>query len=130
VTRNVTTQFTNNHGRLLLTVAMDPREVGRRIKEARERRGWTQLYFATEVASVSPSSVARWESGKLPPIRELMRLADLLDVPVEELVEPSVGDSEETRLRQAVRAELAEIRELLESLLSRLPPPPGERQVV
>lgn len=111
-------------------MAMDPREVGRRIKEARERKGWTQLYFATEVASVSPSTIARWEAGKLPPVRELMRIAETLDVPIEELVEPTVGDSEETRLRQAVRAELAEIRELLESLLSRIPPPPGERQVV
>jgi transcriptional regulator with XRE-family HTH domain len=36
------------------------------------------LEFALK-AHVSPSAVTRWESGKLPPVRELMRIADLLD---------------------------------------------------
>lgn len=117
MTSSVVTQFTRNHGKLLLAVAMDPREVGRRIKLARERKGLTQLEFALE-ANVSPSSVARWESGKLPPVRELMRLADLLEVPVEDLVE-SPGESGATLTDLAVevatvRGQLARVLELLE----------------
>lgn len=64
---------------LLLVATVDPMEIGRRIKQAREQKGWTQLVFALE-ANVSPSTVTRWESGKLPPVRELIRVAQLLGV--------------------------------------------------
>jgi transcriptional regulator with XRE-family HTH domain len=73
-TRNVTTQESRSFRTLLLAVAIDSDEIGRRIKRAREGRGWTQLVFASE-ASVSPSTVQRWESGRLPPVRELIRIA-------------------------------------------------------
>ena len=83
----MTTQFAAIHGKLLLAVTMDPREVGRRIAAARDARGWTQMVFAVE-ANVSMSTVARWEAGKLPPVRELMRIADVLGVSADRLVEP------------------------------------------
>jgi DNA-binding XRE family transcriptional regulator len=54
------------HGTLLLAVSLEPREIGQRIRLARERKGWTQLAFALE-ADVSPSTVQRWEGGKLSP---------------------------------------------------------------
>lgn len=101
---------------LLLAVTVEPGEIGRRIKRARESRGWTQLVFARE-ASVSPSTVQRWEAGALPPVRELIRIADVLQVETDVLVEPEErpGDrlsaiEEELRL---VRAELAAVRETL-----------------
>lgn len=66
---------------------MDPRVIGQRIAEARNKRGWTQLQFALE-ANVSPSTVARWEGGKLPPVRELIRIAEVLGIAADRLVEP------------------------------------------
>ena len=44
------------------------------------------MTFAQE-AHVSMSSVQRWERGQFPPIRELIRLAGVLGVDPEELVE-------------------------------------------
>jgi DNA-binding transcriptional regulator YiaG len=82
-----TTQFAANHGKLLLAVTLDPKEVGQRIAAARKAREWTQMAFAYE-AKVSMSTVARWEAGRLPPVRELMRIADVLGVSANQLVEP------------------------------------------
>lgn len=73
------TKWSPAHSRLLLVASIDPREIGQRIKRARENKHLTQLALALE-ANVSPSSVTRWESGKLPPVRELIRLAELLEV--------------------------------------------------
>lgn len=92
-------------------MTLDPRQVGRRIKTARGRRGWTQLTFALE-ANVSPSSVSRWERGLLPPVRELMRLAAVLGVDPAELVEDH-DEAEEA----GIHARLDRIETLLEQLL-------------
>lgn len=97
------TQFTAAHGRLLLAVALAPKEIGRRIKAARDAKHWSQLQFALS-ASVSPSTVSRWERGYLPPVRELMRIADVLEVPAETLVEPE-------RVEASVSARLARLEE-------------------
>jgi len=95
---NTATQFAAIHGKLLLAVTLDPKDVGRHIAAARIRRGWTQMTFAVE-ANVSMSTVARWEAGKLPPVRELMRIADVLGVPAEQLVEsPDVPSDIDDRL--------------------------------
>jgi transcriptional regulator with XRE-family HTH domain len=72
--------------------------------------GWTQLAFALE-ADVSPSTVTRWESGKLPPVRELMRIAELLGVSPEELVEPG-DEGGEGRIAK-LESELAETQRAL-----------------
>jgi transcriptional regulator with XRE-family HTH domain len=80
------TQWSLATSRILLVATVDPSEIGRRIKRAREQKGWTQLTFALE-ANVSPSTITRWESGKLPPVRELIRIAQLLDVDADYLVE-------------------------------------------
>jgi transcriptional regulator with XRE-family HTH domain len=106
------TQFPRKQGKLLLAVALVPKEVGRRIARARDRKGWTQFTFAQE-ASISPSTVARWEAGKLPPVRELMRVADLLEVPVDELVEPPENAQELGVRLDRLEAGVAELRELL-----------------
>jgi transcriptional regulator with XRE-family HTH domain len=78
--RNVATQRSIANSTLFsVATGMDPAEIGRRIKSARHARLWTQAQFAT-AASVSLSTIARWESGKLPSVRELVRVADLLDL--------------------------------------------------
>lgn len=75
-------------------MTIDPAEIGRRIKVARKVKLWSQADLARE-ASVSLSTVTRWESGKLPPVRELVRIADVLGVEPEWFVEmPSLDDPE------------------------------------
>lgn len=108
-------QSGRDYGTLLLAVSMDPREVGRHIAAARNRRGWTQLAFALE-ANVSPGTVQRWEAGKLPPVRELMRIAEVLGVEPSDLVE--LEPTGEDQLA-ALRREVAELRELAEEILRR-----------
>jgi transcriptional regulator with XRE-family HTH domain len=119
MTYSATTTWTPTRGNLLLAVTIEPREVGARLKAARERRGLTQLEFALE-ANVSPSSVARWEAGKLPPIRELMRLADLLEIDAGELVEnQQVGQRDEIQdLRRQVAAMQGKLDRVLDLLAS------------
>lgn len=115
-----TTHWTRTHGTLLLAVSLEPHEIGRRIAAARQNKGWTQLTFAIE-ANISPSTVARWEAGKLPPVRELMRIADVLGVEPEAFVEPPTSASADVdSLRQAVREELGEVIDLMRSIEARL----------
>lgn len=108
-------QWTPTHGTLLLAVALEPREIGKRIATAREKKGWTQLTFALE-ADVSPSTVQRWESGKLPPVRELIRIAELLEVEPEQLVELEATGEDQLA---ALRGEVGELREMVAELLRR-----------
>jgi transcriptional regulator with XRE-family HTH domain len=70
------------------------------LRAARERRGWTQMAFAHE-ANVSMSSVQRWEKGALPPIRELIRLAGVLGIDPENLVEIAPSGDEQIVARLA-----------------------------
>jgi transcriptional regulator with XRE-family HTH domain len=87
VAHNVKRNVHPAYGRLLFAVStIDPKEIGERIAAARNRKGMTQLDLAYK-ASVSPSSIQRWEAGRLPPVRELIRLAGLLEIDPEELVE-------------------------------------------
>ena len=93
-------------------VSVAPAEIGQRIKAARKRKQWTQLEFAWE-AKVSLATIQRWEKGKLPRVRELIRVAELLDVSTDELVQAEDEGNDGTQAR------LARIELLLEELLSR-----------
>ena len=95
--RMITTQIARSNGRLQAIVPLDPKEVGRRLAAARQRKHWTQLEFALKI-EVSPASVSRWERGYLPPVRELMRIAEVLGIEPAELVEER---SEHTALEAA-----------------------------
>jgi transcriptional regulator with XRE-family HTH domain len=108
MTCNATTQLHPAYGSVLLAVAIEPEEIGKRIKAARSKLHWTQFEFARH-ASVSLSTIARWEAGKLPAVRELIRIADILEIPAEQLVEP---DPEEA----SIVLELQELRERQERL--------------
>jgi len=109
------TQTATFSGSLLLATVMEPKEIGKRIQAARKRKNLTQLAFALE-ANVSPSSVARWERGHLPSVRELIRVAGLLDVEPEQLVE--VEPTAENQM-DALRGEVAELHAMLAELLGR-----------
>lgn len=60
--------------------------LGETLREKRVSRGMTQELVA-ESLGVSRQAVSKWESGKTDPsTANLLALADLLDVPVEELL--------------------------------------------
>lgn len=111
----MTTQWTTAHGKLLLGVTMEPNEIGQRIAQARVSKGWTQMDFAYE-AHVSLSTVARWERGSLPPVRELIRIAGVLEIAPESLVEPNLTPDSELH---SLREEVAEVKGMLSVLLER-----------
>lgn len=118
-TYTVTTQKDRSFHTLLLAVAIDPDEIGRKIKRARERKGWTQFSFANE-ANVSPSTIQRWESGRLPPVRELIRIAGVLEIPTDELVEPDEADQPLAEIQKQLAAEVVRLAKLNDELETRL----------
>lgn len=121
--RIVTATNSRSFHTLLLAVSIEPQEIGKRIAAARERQGWTQMVFAQQ-ANVSLSSVQRWERGDLPPVRELIRLAGVLRIDTEQLVE--LEPTGEVRLAQLER-QVEEQGEKLDRVLAILerPVPPA-----
>ena len=64
----------------------NPRDIGARIRTAREDLGWTQDQLAAEVG-VSRSAVAQWETGRAGQVTtNLTRVAGKLGVGVEFLM--------------------------------------------
>lgn len=54
--------------------------VGRRIRDARERRGWTQAGLASMLKR-TPTSISYWESGQRSPgLEDIVELADALGI--------------------------------------------------
>lgn len=108
---------------MLLAVSMAPQEIGQRIALARTAKGWTQEKFAQQ-ANVSLSTVQRWESGKVPPVRELIRVAEVLGISSSDLVEQSAfgEQAREDRILEQVsglREQIDRIEKLVQSLLTR-----------
>src|SRR5690242_16563174 len=63
-----------------------PRDIGARIRAAREDQGWTQDQLASAVG-VSRSAVAQWETGRAGQVTaNLTRVAAALGVGVEHLM--------------------------------------------
>jgi len=63
----------------------NPRDIGARIRTAREEQGWTQDQLA-EAVGVSRSAVAQWETGRAGQVTtNLTRVAEALGVGVEHL---------------------------------------------
>lgn len=97
-----------------------------RIKRARKERGWSQTELARRMQVTQPS-VADWESGrKAPSMKNMVRLAKLLDVGFEwlstgrgELSSPRVLSASEPM--PAYEWMLPEERQLL-ALFARLQP--------
>ena len=104
--KTIHTQIAMSNGRLRAIMTIDPKEVGQRLAAARNRRNWTQLEFALQIGK-SPSSVARWERGGLPPVRELIRICEALGIDPAELVEEP---------EDAIQAQIDELQKELHEL--------------
>jgi transcriptional regulator with XRE-family HTH domain len=96
--------------------------MGKRIREIRRARHWTQAYLASRVPC-SAGSVCYYENGRYTPRRRrLFRLATLLDCSVEWLEgKPGAEDpiplsEDSSALRLAAAAHAAAIRERLHCL--------------
>jgi transcriptional regulator with XRE-family HTH domain len=123
--------------RLVLAMSLLPDDVGKRIADAREEKGWSQLDLAL-VLDVSPSTVYRWEKGRLPGVRELTRLAAKLEKPLDYLMETPERQDELAVLGEKVEflhtrqeelvATVERSVEILEALLERLPKPRRGRE--
>lgn len=67
------------------------RRVGRRIRQARQRQGWTQTELARRMG-VAEGQVNKWENGRvMPNPRNLERLGRTLGVPAETFLLPDDG---------------------------------------
>lgn len=70
-----------------------------RLRETRAARGLTQARLA-ELLDVSPRVYNRWETGAaVPRLDTLVRVADILDVTLDELVGRKEPDSDTLRIR-------------------------------
>lgn len=68
--------------------------IGKRITEARQRRGWSQETLA-ERAGVTQGAVTNWERGiRLPRGRQMLALAEALGVSPAWIMEPLYGHPE------------------------------------
>lgn len=89
-------------------------ETGRLIKSKRIAKGLTMKEVANFVG-VSEASVSKWESGKIDNIRsdKLMKLAEILDIPVIDLVLDAEEREAREAQRQKERKETEDLRDML-----------------
>jgi len=67
---------------------------GEILRDAREKKGMTQSFLAQEL-SVEHTAVSQWERGKTKPRNiKLKELSTILDIPLEELIAASIGESD------------------------------------
>lgn len=105
----------------------DPVSIGRRIREVRQARGWTQDQLAAAV-DVSRSAVAQWETGRAGQVTgNMTRIAAALDVGVEFLMYGSdrrageaIRQGDEIALLRLYRECVPEDRQTVLRLLRRL----------
>ena len=69
---------------------------GSRIRSIRETKKLTQLYVAS-VVGVTTDTISRWENNRYPSIKRdnAQKLADALEVPLEEILRPEASDAPE-----------------------------------
>lgn len=89
------------------------REIGRRVRSRRERRELTQMGLA-ELVGISRSYVAQMENGKrAASFAVLIRVAEALDIPIEELLGGESGSQYLKELREdreAMRSALIDLQ--------------------
>jgi len=103
----------------MLPVPLSPKEVGTRIRRARESRGWSRFDLAIAMEA-SPSSIQRWEEGKLPSVNKLVRLSEVLEKPADYLTEPPERQTELADLRRALAELEAQVAKAVELTLEGL----------
>jgi transcriptional regulator with XRE-family HTH domain len=106
--------------------AVEPDEVGRRIRAARLARGWTHEELARRMG-VNWRTVHRWQKGGLPRVETLVRIAEVFDLPRAYFVESEDDATSFADLRDRLD-ELARRLDALTSAVERLTvaPPAGE----
>lgn len=125
--KNLSATNARNLRTLLLLNVFEPEEIGGRIKQARERAGLRQEDLA-DLIEVSNRTVQNYEAGETKPFAKLKAVAAATGVTVEWLLH---GDPEQPAAQASsteiagLRAEIAEIRELVERVLDRLDGPPA-----
>jgi transcriptional regulator with XRE-family HTH domain len=106
---------------------LEPEEVGRRIREARLAHGWTHEELARRM-SVNWRTAHRWQSGNLPRLGTLLRLADTLGVPRSFLVDTedsaAVLENLEARIDE-LAGRIEAIGARLETIARAVEPPAG-----
>ena len=81
-------------------------DVGERIREARKRANLNQEELA-ELARLNRVTIAKYESGKVEPgAQALSRIADALDVTLDELLGRQGPDESAVRVPQTVEAKI------------------------
>lgn len=86
--------------------------IGERIRQARERRGWTQTELATKVG-VGYKTVSNWETGNTVPQNRLGMLRDLFPGELDD----SPADDRHNALRSY--SEMAILNELMRRAVER-----------
>ncbi len=113
--------------RLQLVVAEYRARVGQRIREAREKKGWTQRQLAYALPGQADGpTISRWErGGVLPQTDTLEALAKALDVDVSYFLAPEPEREDTTDLLDVLaqpdgsKSQLDRIEAKLDDLLSR-----------
>jgi transcriptional regulator with XRE-family HTH domain len=103
------------HFATLLVMALAPKEVGSRIRQARKAKGWTHEQLARGMG-VGLRTVQRWQDGEMPRLGTLMRLADVLEVPQSYFVESEDEQATLADLSLRVEALAARQDEILEAV--------------
>ena len=80
---------------------MDQKAIGKRIKSAREEKGLTQEQLAEQV-NLSPMHISVIERGnKLPRLETLIKIANVLDVSADTLLQDVVNNQIKLRTSEA-----------------------------
>ena len=80
---------------------MDQKAIGKRIKSAREKKGLTQEQLAEQV-NLSPMHITAIERGnKLPRLETLIKIANVLDVSADTLLQDVVNNQIKLRTSEA-----------------------------
>lgn len=111
-----------NFRTFLLMQAFAAKEIGARIEQARKERGLTQEDLADMAAGFSKRSLQDYEAGVTIPYKHLRELSRLLRKPEEWFLYGNEEDGDaptDDRLREIVREELQDVRQILERIEQR-----------
>ncbi len=78
-------------------------EIGKRIKELRNEKGWNQEVFA-EKTYVSRQTISSWENDKsYPDIKSLLLMSELFDMSLDELIKGDVVEMKKEISNESIR---------------------------
>ena len=78
-------------------------EIGKRIKEFRNKKGWNQEVFA-EKTYVSRQTISSWENDKsYPDIKSLLLMSELFEVSLDDLIKGDVVEMKKEISNESIR---------------------------